>query len=1085
MSRDESHAAAAATRLAATVPGAVVHLIGRYYFGTACSAALVSALLLALLPVGPALAWRGGLIAALLVYAAACTWAFLASRAQRRRLDVSLFLAGLGAMALVAGAALAFHDGVRSPTLGFCGLVVCMLCGVTNLRWGAALAALCIGQMLALGWAEHIGWTVAPADGTPLAITLAFQCLIIASGLAGGALLAQVLAHYLAAAAERETRFRNLLDLAVDWYWEQDAQFRFTHVSANPATGSLIDNVQRLGHTPWEIAESGIDEATMAAHRAELEAHRPFAGLIAHRRDAQGREHTLSISGEPKFDAQGRFRGYWGVGRDVSDEKRAQRATAASESRYRQLFQRSPSPLMLHRNGIVFDANEAAARMFGFERPEDMKGFDLREAYVDEDSLRRVRERITLLETLPPGHGLPLDDFRLVSRSGKAIVAQATAARVEMEDGPASLSLYFDITERVAAEAAMRRSQSLLTHLIDTSPDCITLTELASGRYELVNQAFERITGYSAQDVAGRTASDINIWHDRRDRDRMVAAIHEKGRADDMPATVRGKSGQLIRMQISAALFEMAGKKYLVLNGRDVTEAERERLEHDAILQNASIGIAFTRERYFQHTNPSFDRMFGWQPGELAGRPTDIIWPHRDDYDAMRHDATPVLARGQSYELERQMLRADGSLFWCRMRGQALDGSSPRGGTIWIAEDVTERRQVDQALAAARDAAEAASRAKSAFLANTSHEIRTPLNALLGLARLAMQGGLDEARRQQYLVQIFDSAHSLSSIISDILDLSKIEAGKITLETVPFGLRDTLLAVHDAYRALAEAKGLELVLAMDGGVPVTALGDPVRVRQILINFITNALKFTERGRVRIHAGMSADAKVRLSVSDTGPGVDAETQRRLFLPFSQADDSTTRRYGGTGLGLSICRELAHLMGGDVGVVSMLGTGSTFWAELPLPAADRPDSEHGALDLHAERLCEARVLMVEDNPVNMMIAAAMLEQWGIEVTQATDGRMALDAVELSVRQGQPFDAVLLDVQMPQMSGHEVARELRRHYDAQTLPIVALTAAALVSEREQALASGMNEFLTKPIDAQKLKETLARVIVPRPRR
>jgi CheY-like chemotaxis protein len=265
------------------------------------------------------------------------------------------------------------------------------------------------------------------------------------------------------------------------------------------------------------------------------------------------------------------------------------------------------------------------------------------------------------------------------------------------------------------------------------------------------------------------------------------------------------------------------------------------------------------------------------------------------------------------------------------------------------------------------------------------------------------------------------------------------------------------------------------LLAMDASVPATVLGDPVRLRQILTNFITNALKFTERGRVQIQATAEGD-RVRLSVADTGPGVDAETQRRLFQPFSQADDSTTRRYGGTGLGLSICRELAHLMGGDVGVVSMPGTGSTFWAELPLTSADRPDSVHGELDVHAERLCGARVLMVEDNAVNMMIAVAILEQWGIEVTQAVDGRMALDAVDLSVRQDQLFDAVLLDVQMPHMSGHEVARELRRRFDGDQLPVIALTAAALVSEREQALASGMNEFLTKPIDAQKLKETLA---------
>jgi len=311
-----------------------------------------------------------------------------------------------------------------------------------------------------------------------------------------------------------------------------------------------------------------------------------------------------------------------------------------------------------------------------------------------------------------------------------------------------------------ASERRHRRSQALLTHLIDTSPDCITLTEMGAGRYELVNKSFERVTGYSLEDIAGRTSSDIGIWADTHDRDQIVAAIRDKGVAEEMPALIRGKAGRLIPMRISAARFEMDGREYLVLNGRDVTEAERERREHAAILNNASIGIAFTRDRVFQHTNPSFDRMFGWAPGQLAGHPTSLIWPNAGAYETMCHEAAAVLSRGEAFALERQMLRADGTLFWCRMRGHAIEGSSISSGTIWIAEDVTQRREIERALAAARAAAEAASRAKSAFLANTSHEIRTPLNGLLGLARLAMQSGLDEARRQQYLEQMFESARS-------------------------------------------------------------------------------------------------------------------------------------------------------------------------------------------------------------------------------------------------------------------------------------------------------------------------------------
>jgi CheY-like chemotaxis protein/nitrogen-specific signal transduction histidine kinase len=403
------------------------------------------------------------------------------------------------------------------------------------------------------------------------------------------------------------------------------------------------------------------------------------------------------------------------------------------------------------------------------------------------------------------------------------------------------------------------------------------------------------------------------------------------------------------------------------------------------------------------------------------------------------------------------------------------------GGTIWIADDITERRRLDAALAAARDAAEAASRAKSAFLANTSHEIRTPLNGLLGLARLALREALDPQLRREYLEQIFASARGLEGILSDILDFSKIEAGKFTLDIVVFDLRDMLQAVDASYRALAEAKGLTFELALDPALPARVSGDPVRVRQILGNFITNAVKFTVAGGIRVEAS-PAVAGVRLAVVDSGAGIGAELIDQLFQPFSQVDPSMTRGYGGTGLGLSICRQLARLMGGEVGVASERGTGSTFWAELPLPAAEASANAASTEAGDAERLNAAHVLLVEDNPVNMMIAAATLAQWGVQVEEARDGRTAIAAVAAAARRGRPFDLVLMDVQMPVMSGHEATIELRKAWSPKALPIIALTAAALVSEREVALAAGMNDFLTKPIDEPKLRRVLARHVAPK---
>jgi PAS domain S-box-containing protein len=473
--------------------------------------------------------------------------------------------------------------------------------------------------------------------------------------------------------------------------------------------------------------------------------------------------------------------------------------------------------------------------------------------------------------------------------------------------------------------------------------------------------------------------------------------------------------------------------------------------------------------------------MLGWRRGTLAGQPGRMVWGSDIEYAEVGALIGPQLARGESVEFVRELRRRDGTVFWCRMLAKAVDPAHPMGGgTIWIVEDITERRRTEHALAKARDDAEAANRAKSAFLANTSHEIRTPLNGLVGLARLARRPEVDEARRRQYLDQIGDSAETLTAVISDVLDLSKIEAGKLLIDHLAYDLGSLFDSLGRVYGTLADARGLAYEQTIDPALPRRAIGDPVRLRQILTNYLNNALKFTQHGRIGLAASAPRAGWLRVEVSDTGPGIEPGIQQQLFTPFTQADQSTTRRYGGTGLGLSICRELAGLMHGSVGVHSAPGLGSRFWLELPLEPAPAfaPDTGFGD-DLCTDALTGSRVLMAEDNAVNMTIAVAMLEQWGVIVSQASDGAQALEAVAQAERAGLPFDAVLMDVQMPVMSGYEATRLLRERHDPLLLPIIALTAAALTSERELALAAGMNDFLTKPIDAQRLRDTLGAVL------
>ena len=1020
---------------------------------------------------------RASLACALL----ALVFAVLALRPQAIGVNRTLALALAATMATTGMVAWSTHLGLAFIGLGFLPVLLCASALMLRLRTTLLLAAAQLLLLLVLMAGEGLALEGATRPAGAVLRDLIGQLAMLAAAVTIGALTHRTLHRSIALARSREQRFTGLLAVAADWYWEMDQRLQFTHMSRQAVGGPVPGSKSWFGRSPWEIEDFGLDALAMDAHRADLEARLPVTNLMLRRQGSDGRERWFSISGRPRHDERGLFLGYWGVARDVTAEHEAELARAATEARYRELFARSPSALVLHRDGRVLMANDAALALLGVPRADELAGRALLDFYDDQDGSReRAAQRADWLAGLPVGDGVPPLDFVMRNALGRRLQAQVTSVKVDADGRPAILSIYLDQTQRLSSEAARARSEALLAHVVATSPDLITLTDLATGRYVMVNEAFCRQVGCTREEAIGRTSLELEVWGDPVQRELFNRDVQQQGQVRDRPVGFRARDGRPFTLLVSAARFAMEGRDYLVVNGRDVTQIERERLEREAILENASIGIAMTRDRQYQLANPRFEQMFGWPQGALVGQPGAVTSVDEADYEALGGQYGPALSRGESVELERMMKRRDGSTFLCRLLARPIDPTHPgKGGTIWIAEDVTERNAVAVALARARDDAEAANRAKSAFLANTSHEIRTPLNGLVGLARLARQPGLDEERRAAYLRQIDESAQALSGVISDILDLSKIEAGKLHLEAVDFDLHTLLESIEHGYSALAEARSLTLRMSVAAGVPRRVRGDPVRVRQVLTNFLANALKFTEYGGVRVSVRRAAGERLRFEVEDSGPGIDPGALDSLFQPFTQADVSTTRRFGGTGLGLSICRELADLMGGEVGVRSQVGRGSLFWAELPLPASEQagPASEHGGLDDADRDLAGLRVLMAEDNPVNMMIAVALLEQWGVDVTQAGNGADAIAAVLAAADAGRAFDIVLMDVQMPVQGGHEATRVLRQRFDAQQLPIIALTAAALTSERDEALAAGMNDFLTKPIDAQRLHDTLLR--------
>jgi len=516
-------------------------------------------------------------------------------------------------------------------------------------------------------------------------------------------------------------------------------------------------------------------------------------------------------------------------------------------------------------------------------------------------------------------------------------------------------------------------------------------------------------------------------------------------------------------------------------------QASEAKFSQAFIASTYAIIITRAADGVIVEVNPAFETMVGYCRAEVLGKSTlDLaLW---EDSQDRQHFLSVLIESGRADAQEYRFRKKSGAILIGLLSARLFTLNNERVllGNI---TDITERKQIEEELARSRDAAQAANRAKSEFLANMSHEIRTPMNAVIGLTHLALETDLT-LKQQDYLHKIQSSGQALLGLINDILDLSKIEADRLELEQIPFSLDQVLDRIATMTSLKAEEKGLTFGFHLDPATPRRLLGDPLRLGQILLNLVNNAVKFTAQGEVVVSVSpvARAGAQVRLcfAVRDTGIGILPAQQARLFEVFSQADGSTTRRYGGTGLGLAISKKLADLMGGEISVESAPGVGSTFTFVLPftldVSAAEAqlevmPASEVAASPAPST-VVGARALLVEDNDINQMVAREILEGFGLVVEIAGDGRAA---VELLRANPTRCTLVLMDLQMPEMDGFEATRIIREELGLD-LPIIAMTAHALADERQHCLASGMNDHVAKPIDPPTLLTVLARWLPPR---
>jgi PAS domain S-box-containing protein len=490
------------------------------------------------------------------------------------------------------------------------------------------------------------------------------------------------------------------------------------------------------------------------------------------------------------------------------------------------------------------------------------------------------------------------------------------------------------------------------------------------------------------------------------------------------------------------------------------------------ILKISSEGIVVADEKQrILIFSKGAEEIFGFGQDEVLGQRLERLMPpefrkaHREHVRRFASGATQT--RRMSLRAEIQGQRKDGTIFPMEA---GLSKLSTPGGLIYtvLLRDVSDRREAEAAMAQAVAQAEAASQAKSAFLAAMSHEIRTPLNGVLGMAQSMAMEDLSPHQRERLNV-IHQSGESLLAILNDILDLSKIEAGKLQLEDAEFDLGELMRGVHATFQAIAERSGLSFDLQVSASARGVYRGDPLRVRQVLHNLVSNALKFTANGGVKI-AARRRSGILTLSVQDTGIGIAPEKIGQLFHKFEQADTSTTRRYGGTGLGLAICDDLARMMGGSVSVDSAAGEGATFTVALPLPRLSGPlaQADHPEHDTTGQ-LAPIRILAAEDNGTNQLVLRTLLNQVGLEVRIVADGVEAVAAWA-----EDSWDLILMDIQMPKMDGLTATGVIRSREIAEgraRTPIVALTANAMDHEVAEYKRSGMDGYVAKPIELQKL--------------
>ena len=650
-----------------------------------------------------------------------------------------------------------------------------------------------------------------------------------------------------------------------------------------------------------------------------------------------------------------------------------------------------------------------------------------------------------------------------------------------------------DISHRKKIEASLAEQTNFLRALVESIPYPVFYKD-AHTRFVGFNRAYEKTFGMTREDLLGKRVVDMEYLPlaDRlsyQAEDEQVIACTGTVQREALLPFADGRAHETLYFVCGFAGADgaPAGLVGTIIDVADQKAAERALAEgaqeQRIILEAVSLGVMLTVDRNIKRCNHAMEQIFGYELNGLLNQSTRILFKDTLDFDAVEQAAYRAMAQGELYSYEREFQKRDGTHFWANVHGRAMDTSHPEWGIVWVFEDCSVKKQAASELQRAKDAADAASQAKSDFLANMSHEIRTPMNAIIGMANLAMNTELN-ARQSNYIGKIKIAADGLLGIINDILDFSKIEAGKMQLESIPFDLEDVLERLSSVMTQRAGVRDNELIFDLADGTPTHLIGDPVRLGQVLINLVSNAVKFSTGGTilVRVDHTRLAENQIEMlfSVIDQGIGMTPDQLGRIFQPFTQADASTTRRFGGTGLGLAICRDLVHMLGGRIWAESQSGAGSTFnfTARMGLNSTVHTERANDAKSRHAED-DQKLVLVVDGNAVTRGILQRVLQQLDLRAIAVPSTEEAFALVGAGDLPN--VLACFMEWRPPDADGKDDSHRLKAAFQTSgsEVPLMILMSAHEHEEGLHLAALEADGVIVKPITARNVRGQLKRYL------